>query len=80
MEWILISVAVIVLLLVGIYFRKKYIHTRTGLLIFFLLFLALIIIFTVNLINHFTYIKLSIIVLLAIFGSMDYYKRFKRIR
>ena len=80
MEWILITVAIVVMFILGRYLRKKYMTTKTGLLIFFLVYLGLIVFFIIYLINHFTYIRFLLVAFLAVFGCLDYYKRYKKIQ
>ena len=80
MEEIILIGAITIMFIVGSVLRKKYLNTRKGLLIFFLVFVALIVTFTVNLIDHFSYIKLFVILLLAVFGTMDYYKRYSELK
>ena len=79
MEWIFIIIAIVVMFVLGRFLRKKYLTTKTGLLIFFLVFLLLIVTFSVDLINHFTYVKLFLISFLFIIGGSDYYERFKKL-
>jgi len=80
MEEIILMVA-----LAGIifYYRNKrtdYIESKKEWLIFFLLFLGIIIVYSFDLVNHFTYIRLSILALIFILGVINYYKRFKKIQ
>lgn len=80
MEEIILMVA-----LAGIIFfysnkRTDYIESKKEWLIFFLLFMGIIIVYSFDLVNHFAYIRLLILALIFILGVINYYKRFKKIR
>lgn len=79
-EKIFLIVAVIAMYFLGTVTRKKILETKYGLMTLFLLFIALMTKFTVDLINHFSYFNLAIVVLFFIWGVVDYYKKFKRIQ
>lgn len=60
--------------------RTEYIESKKEWLIFFLLFLTIITAYSIDLVNHFTYIRLSILALIFSLGVIHYYKRFKKIQ
>ena len=79
MEWIFILIAMLVLFSIGRYFRKKYLNTKPGLLIFFLVFILLIVTFSIDMVKHFTYVKLFLVSFLFITGGFNYYEKFLKI-
>ena len=76
---------ILIAILAGIIFyyrnkRTEYTESKNEWLIFFLLFLALITGYSIDLINHFTYIRFFILVLIFTLGVIHYYKRFRKLQ
>ncbi|MEO8109661.1 MAG: hypothetical protein ABI594_06515 [Ginsengibacter sp.] len=67
----------------GTFFLKRYsgispTETKKELLVFFSIFLAIITIFTIDLISHFTPYRLLMIVLISLLSFADYHRRFRK--
>jgi hypothetical protein len=80
MEEIILMAALTVIIF---YYRNKkaeYIESKKEWLIFFLLFVTIITAYSTDLVNRFSFIRLSILALSFILGVINYYKRFKIIQ
>ncbi|MDB5223848.1 MAG: hypothetical protein JWN83_2515 [Chitinophagaceae bacterium] len=79
-EKVIMIIALIGIFIIGRYARQKYMETKKGLLIFFLIFLTLIIAFTIDLIDHFSYTRFLVLTIIIMLGAFDYYKRFQKLK
>jgi hypothetical protein len=79
--WWVILIAFLALPLMYLWrtFSRKWRRTKTGLLVFFLLFIGLVVTFTIQLVNHFGYVRLFILLFFFIAGMIEYYRRYKAI-
>ena len=78
-EWLLILAAIIGFWILRTYLSKL-ISPKINLIISFVCFVALMIVFIKNLVAHFTYPLLIVLIILFIATLIDLYKRYIRIQ
>ncbi len=81
----MIEEIIMILALTGIVFYRKnkvtgYTESTKEWLIFFLIFLIIMTAYSIDLVNHFTYTRFSMLALIFVLGITNYYTRFKKIQ
>ena len=71
------------LMIIVFYNRKKVVvieESKREWLIFFLIFIGIMLVFSIDLVTRFSYTRLLVLSLIFIFITADFYKRYKKIR